>query len=87
MTLSDIAPHVGIAALVINTTFAIVYFLKHRRRGKKIESLRSRNDALVADNAGLRAQNVRLIQTVASLRGEIREVERLMQNFDPKKEV
>lgn len=86
MTLHDLAPSVGITCLVINSLIAIVLFFKHRRQRRRANALRARLDAVSVDNTGLRAQNARLIQTVARLRGEMRTAEEMMQNFNPEKE-
>jgi hypothetical protein len=87
MNLLDLAPHVGITCLVINSALAIVYFLKWRSQRKRANAYATRTDALLADNAGLRAQNVRLTQTVAKLRGEIRTACQMITEFDLKREV
>lgn len=86
MNLLDLAPHVGITCLIIQTSIAVVLFFKHRRQHIRANSLQRRLDALSVDNTGLRAQNVRLIQTVAKLRGGIREAGKMCENFKPEEE-
>lgn len=86
MTLHTLAPSVGITCLVLQTLIAIVLFFKHRKQRIRANSLQRRLDATTVDNTGLRAQNARLIQTVARLRGGIREAEKMCENFDPTKE-
>jgi len=87
MTLSDLAPLVGIICLILQSFIAVLYFLKWRTQRQRANAYAARTDALLADNAGLRAQNVRLIQTVAKLRGEIRTAGQMITEFDLKKEV
>lgn len=86
MTLHDLAPSVGIACLVLQTIFALVYFFKHRRVRRQLRNVERTNAAVLVDNTGLRAQNARLIQTVAKLRGEMRTAEEMCKNFNPEKE-
>lgn len=86
MNLHDLAPHVGIVCLVIQTILALVFFFKHRTQRKRADEYRRRLDAFSVDNTGLRAQNARLIQTVAKLRGTIRAAEHMVENFKPEEE-
>jgi len=86
MNLSDLAPHLGIGALVIQTIIAIVYVLKYRKQRKRANSLCRRLDALSVDNTGLRAQNARLIQTVAKLRRGLESFGARLEKFNPEEE-
>jgi hypothetical protein len=87
MNLLDFTPHIGIVCLVINSAIAVAYFFKHRSQRQRANAYRVRVDALLLDNAGLRAQNARLIQTVAKLRGSMRTLGVMCENFDIRKEV
>lgn len=90
MTLHDLAPadafHVGITCLVLQTIIAVVLFFKHRRQRIRANALRARLDAVSVDNTGLRAQNARLIQTVATLRGDIQLAANMCEKFKPEEE-
>jgi hypothetical protein len=86
MNLLHLAPHVGITCLIINSAIAVTYFFKWRSQRKRANAYRTRVDVLLVDNAGLRAQNARLIQTVAKLRGSMRTLGVMCENFDIRKE-
>lgn len=85
MNLLDLAPNIGITCLVLQTIIAVVYFFKHRRERRRANQYRARFDAVSVDNVGLRAQNARLIQTVAKLKGGIQRAGEMCQQFDLEK--
>lgn len=87
MNLLSYAADLGLWCLVINSTIAVIYFFKHRTQLRRANAYRVRVDALTVDNAGLRVQNARLMQTVAKLKGGIQRAGEMCENFDLKKEV
>lgn len=82
MNFLSYAADLGLWCLVINSTIAVIYFFKHRTQLRRANAYRVRVDALSVDNTGLRAQNARLIQTVAKLRGSMRTLGTICENFD-----
>lgn len=82
MTFLHHAPEVLLACLLIQTALAVTFFFQQRRQRQRANRAQRLCDALTVDNAGLRAQNARLIQSLARVRG----VSRLIENFNPEKE-
>lgn len=82
MTFLHHAPEVLLSCLIVQTALAVTFFFQQRRHRQRCRKLSLRVDVLTVDNAGLRAQNARLIQSLARVRG----VSRLIENFNPEKE-
>lgn len=82
MNFLSYAADLGLWCLVINSTIAVIYFFKHRTQLRRVNAYRARVDTLTVDNAGLRVQNARLMQTVAKLRGSMRTMGTMCENFD-----